>query len=117
MLTLLAQYADVANAEVDAGNEGDAFLLAHFDKALALGEWLLWRFNQSVADFPESDPRYGIPAGDDEADTFLGTEYGDGRNFQHFYSSAAECSQVRQICSKGVWPSTMTSPTPRRSDG
>jgi hypothetical protein len=32
----------------------------------------------------------GIPAGDDEADSYLGTEYGAGNNFKHFYSSAGE---------------------------
>ena len=68
MLTILALYADYT---------GDSeLLLEHFDKAHALGEWLLFRHNQSLS-FPPTDPRHGIPAGDDEGDTFIGTEYGE----------------------------------------
>jgi hypothetical protein len=54
MLTLFALYVDYAGEE-----EGGAFMIDHFDKASALGEWLLWRYNQSVTDFNISDTRYG----------------------------------------------------------
>ena len=39
----------------------------HCQNAKALAEWLLYRYNQSLA-FPQTDPRHGIPAGDDEAE-------------------------------------------------
>jgi hypothetical protein len=69
----------------------ETFMLSHFDKAKALGDWLLFRFNKSQ-EFPPSHPSYGIPSGDDEADTYIGYMYSDASHtsLPHFYSAAAE---------------------------
>ena len=64
-------------------------MLSHFEKARALGDWLLNRHNLSLT-YPADDPRHGIPAGNDEGDTFIGTEYDDGTHWLHYYASAAE---------------------------
>eukprot|EP01052_Picozoa_sp_SAG31_P046837 SAG31_NODE_9120_length_1330_cov_1.542648_1_plen_385_part_10 len=60
-LTILALYFSYS---------GDAsLLLKHFEKARKLAGWLLYRRKVSLS-FPEDDPRYGIPFGDDEADSY-----------------------------------------------
>jgi hypothetical protein len=88
MLTLFALYVSYADGD-DEQKDAEALMLSHFDKAKALGEWLLYRYNQSLS-FPPMDPRHGIPAGDDEADTFIGYQYTDASPdvLPHFYSSA-----------------------------
>jgi hypothetical protein len=70
MLTQFALYVSYADGPIER-KEADAFLLSHFGKAKALGDWLLFRYNKSLA-FPPSHPSHGIPAGDDEADTYIG---------------------------------------------
>ena len=60
-LTLLALYHSYsADAEL---------LLKHFEKARALANWLLYRRKIALA-FDTDDPRFGIPLGDDEADSY-----------------------------------------------
>ena len=81
MLTILALYASYTG--------DDDFLVSHFAKAEALGNWCLYRYNISL-EYPASDPRHGIPGGDDEADTYIGIMYGDGTDWPHWYSSAGE---------------------------
>lgn len=81
MLTILALYASYTG--------DDEFLMAHFTKAQALGDWCLYRYNISL-EYPTTDARHGIPGGDDEADTYIGIMYGDGADWPHFYSSAGE---------------------------
>ena len=89
-LTLFALYVSYADGETER-KDAESMMLGHFGKAKALAEWLLYRYNQSLA-FPQTDPRHGIPAGDDEADTFIGYQYTDASEnvLPHFYSSAAE---------------------------
>ena len=91
MLTLFAQYVSMTGDE--------ALLLSHFPKAKALGDWLLNRHRLSLA-YPADDPRHGIPAGNDEGDTFIGTEYDDGSHWQHYYASAAEAHRGFQEMGK-----------------
>ena len=81
MLTIFAQYVTYTGDE--------DFLVSHFAKARALGNWCLLRYNMSL-EFPEDDPRHGIPGGDDEADTYIGIMYGGEGIWPHFYSSAGE---------------------------
>ena len=51
---------------------GDSdFMAKHFGKARALAEWLLYRFNMSLNNWPESDARHGVTAGGDEGDGFV----------------------------------------------
>ena len=74
MLTIFALLVDYT---------GDAALmLQHFHKARAHAQWLLYRFEQSLTNYPDpSDPRHGIIAGGDEGDTFVGfyETYGQAR--------------------------------------
>lgn len=61
MLTILALYHSYS--------ADDSLLLDVFDRARAMGEWLLARRGESLR-WGESDPRYGIPPGTDEGDDF-----------------------------------------------
>ena len=60
MLTLFALYVSYADG-IDEKRDAEVLLLSHFEKAKALGEWLLYRYNQSLS-FPVNDTRHGIPA-------------------------------------------------------
>lgn len=66
-----------------------ALLIQHFEKAKALAEWLLNRHALSLV-HPEDDPRHGIPAGNDEGDTYIGTMYDDGSGWLHYYASGVQ---------------------------
>ena len=81
MLTLLALYHGYSGGD-------DALLLQHFDKAKALGEWLLYRRARAL-NFTTSDPRYGIPQGDAEAENYPHVMMHRTKPL-HFLSSAAE---------------------------
>ena len=70
MLTLFALYVSYADGD-DEQKDAEALMLSHFDKAKALADWLLFRYNKSL-EFPPGHPSHGIPAGDDEADTYIG---------------------------------------------
>ena len=48
------------------------FMLSHWKKAKALSDWLVYRWEASISDYTEDDPRYGIPPGLDEGDGFIG---------------------------------------------
>ena len=61
-LTLLALYHSYSG--------DDALLLSHFAKAKALAVWLSHRRKLALA-YETTDPRYGIPFGNDEADSTL----------------------------------------------
>ena len=65
MLTIFALYVSTT---------GDtSLMLRHFGKARAHAQWLLYRFRNALADYPDpADPRHGIIAGGDEGDTFVG---------------------------------------------
>ena len=63
-LTLLALYLSYSSDE--------DLLIKHFDKAKALASWLMHRRKLSLT-LPPSDPRYGIPLGNDEADSYSHT--------------------------------------------
>ena len=63
-LTLLALYLSYSS-DVD-------LLVKLFDKAKALASWLMHRRTLSLA-LPPDDPRYGIPLGNDEADSYSHT--------------------------------------------
>jgi len=81
MLTIFALYVSYT---------GDAdLMLAHFGKARALAQWLLYRYESSLG-FPKDDPRHGIVAGGDEGDGFVGfyESYGD-MQLEHKYSCTA----------------------------
>ena len=60
MLTLFALYVSYADGP-DEKRDAEELMLSHFEKAQALGEWLMYRYNQSLS-FPVTDPRHGIPA-------------------------------------------------------
>ena len=73
----------------------DALLLTHWPKIKALADWLLWRWQASVRDYPLGDPRYGIPPGLDEGDGFIaifaghpGSHGGYANQLNHMYSCA-----------------------------
>ena len=70
MLTLLALYVSYSDGTREQ-KAADAFLLSHFEKVKALADWLLFRYKKSL-EFPSDHPSHGIPAGDDEADTYIG---------------------------------------------
>ena len=70
ILTLLALYVSYSDGTREQ-QAADAFLLSHFEKIKALAEWLLLRYTKSL-EFPSDHPSHGIPAGDDEADTYIG---------------------------------------------
>ena len=59
MLTILALYHSYSGGDVN-------LMLEHFSKAKTLAEWLIARRTESMQ-FPESDPRHGMIAGNDEA--------------------------------------------------
>ena len=82
MLTILALYRSYSSAT------DDALLLAHFDKARAMAEWLMARRNASL-EYGVDDPRYGIPPGTDEGDDFK-VQYLHQTPQSHWYASAAE---------------------------
>ena len=51
MLTIFALYVSMT---------GDAeFMLGHWAKAKALGDWLAYRWQASITDYTPDDPRYG----------------------------------------------------------
>eukprot|EP00729_Bicosta_minor_P012126 gene12126-30363_t len=92
MLTLFALYVSYSGAAyTPERKEAEAFLLSHFSKAKALGEWLMFRYNKSLV-YPPNHPSHGIPAGDDEADCYIFHMYSNASaaSLSHFYSSAAE---------------------------
>jgi hypothetical protein len=92
MLTLFALYVSYSGSvETSERKQAETFLLSHFTKAKALGDWLMFRYNKSLAVSP-SHPSYGIPAGDDEADCYIFHMYSNAsaESLSHFYSSAAE---------------------------
>ena len=63
MLTIFADYATMTG--------DDELLLRHFAKLCAHAEWLLFRIELALRDYPDpADPRHGIIAGGDEGDTF-----------------------------------------------
>ena len=93
-LTLLALYHSYSG--------DDALLLSHFAKAKALAGWLSHRRKLALA-YDTSDPRYGIPFGNDEADSYSHTGGFSGHTSPggkigwlgldarlHYLSSAAE---------------------------
>ena len=93
-LTLLALYHSYSG--------DDALLLSHFAKAKALAGWLSHRRKLALA-YDTTDPRYGIPFGNDEADTYSRTGGFSGHTSPggkigwlglearlHYLSSAAE---------------------------
>jgi hypothetical protein len=66
-------------------------LLKFFGKIRALAQWLLYRRQMALDDYPDpSDPRHGIVAGGDEGDTFVGyyETYGT-QPLPHKYSTHA----------------------------
>ena len=71
-----------------SGGSDAAFMLEHFSKAKALGDWLLFRRSLSLK-LAKSDARYGIPQGDAEAENFPYVMYHQAAPL-HFYSSASE---------------------------
>ena len=86
-------------------------LLEHFDKAAAVVAWLNASRELSLG-FPHTDPRYGIPIGDSEADNFVRVE-GEG-NFGpptpplHYYASAAATARGflelgKRRCAAIIW--------------
>lgn len=83
MLTIIALYKSYT---------GDTdLLLTHFDKIKALAEWLLYRYETSLKNFPDAaDPRHGIVEGGDEGDGFVAhyEKYGS-TPLQHMYACAA----------------------------
>jgi phage tail protein X len=100
MLTILALYHSYS-----AGD--GAFLLQHFDKAKALADLLVARHAASLR-YGEADPRYGIPAGGDDATSagHSSIQVGDalhGKRPRHFYASAAElyraCTELGEVWS------------------
>lgn len=88
MLTIFALYVSMT---------GDTkFMLDHFDKAEALGDWLAYRWEHSLEEFPVGDPRHGIPPGLDEGDGFIGifaghpgSHSGYANQLDHDYSCAS----------------------------
>jgi len=81
MLSIFALYVSMT---------GDsALLLAHYDKARVLAQWLLYRYEASLK-WPEGDPRRGIVEGGDEGDGFPAyyETYGE-TTLQHMYSCSA----------------------------
>eukprot|EP00911_Craspedida_sp_UC1_P000935 UC1_evm4s707 len=69
---------------------GDSSLmLKHFGRARGLAQWLLYRYNISLTRYHADDPRFGIPPGGDEGDTYIGyyASYGD-KELPHMYSCA-----------------------------
>jgi hypothetical protein len=63
MLTIFAMYVSMTD-DVE-------FMLGHYQKAKALADWLLYRWQHSLEEYPSSDPRHGIPPGGDEGDGFI----------------------------------------------
>ena len=60
---MLLRYVSYSGAaHTPERKEAEAFLLSHFAKAKALGDWLMFRYNKSLA-YPANHPSYGIPAG------------------------------------------------------
>jgi hypothetical protein len=81
ILTILALYYSYSSG-------ADEFMLQHFDKAKALATWLMYRRSLSLS-YSQSDPRYGIPQGDAEAENAR-VVMDHTRQPLHFLSSAAE---------------------------
>ena len=68
MLTMIAMYYSYTQ---DA-----QLLLGHLDRVEGIAQLLLKRREQAQALYNRSDPRYGMPTGNDEADLFWTTETG-----------------------------------------
>ena len=68
ILTLVAKYYSYS---LDA-----QLLIEHFNKTKAIVQWLNISRELSLS-YPPTDPRYGIPMGDSEADNFVRVE-GEG---------------------------------------
>ena len=68
MLTMIAQYY--------AFTQDSALLLDHLERVGGIAKMLLQRRAQALAAYNRSDPRYGMPTGNDEADLFWTTETG-----------------------------------------
>ena len=85
MLTVLAAFHGY-------GGGDDALVLTYFTKAHALADWLVSRQELSLQ-YDATDPRYGIPAGGDDAQHDSATSTGlmnhDSQPL-HWYASAAE---------------------------
>jgi hypothetical protein len=82
MLTILALYHSYSGGD-------DAFLLEHFAKAKGIADWLVARRAESLQ-YPEADPRHGIPHGPDEdAETTPALRNHDIAA-PRFYANAAE---------------------------
>ena len=88
LLTLLAKYYSYSR---DA-----SLLLDHFTKTKAVVAWLNASRAQSLT-YPASDPRYGIPIGDSEADNFVrvvgAPHFAPATPPLHYYASAAATSR------------------------
>jgi len=83
MLTIFALYVD---------STGDReLMLTHFGKVRALAQWLLYRYQQSLADHPDpADPAHGILGGGDEGDGFVSIYETYGKQeLPHYYSTTA----------------------------
>lgn len=94
MLTVLALYWEYT--------DDDATLYRYFDKAHAVYEVLVKRW-QASRRLERSDPRYGIPEGDDTAaENIVGRMHRDVP--RHFYASAAEmyraCTDLGAVWAK-----------------
>lgn len=84
ILTLTAKYYSYTR---DA-----SLLIEHYDKLSAIVSWLNIS-RQLALSFPPTDPRYGIPIGDSEADNFVRVEgdphFSPATPPVHYYASAA----------------------------
>ena len=70
---------------------GDATLILRHQKKLSgIAENLCSRRQMALEQFPVGDPRHGMPAGDDEADTFIFAILLDAKTELPFISIAAE---------------------------
>ena len=115
MLTILSLYFSFS------GGTEHGFMLAHFDKAKTLAEWLIARRGESLH-FPPSDPRYGMIPGNDEGH---GPGIADQINLhetatqtRYALTALAHSWQVTTLCtttSTRIPSSTGIQPRPRRT--
>ena len=92
-LTILALYYSYTH--------DTALLLKHFAKARALATWLLHRRKASLS-YPVDDPRYGIPLGDDEADTYVYGPCGRHLRVRAPWRGIVCCTYRSHFCNYGV---------------
>jgi len=88
MLTIHALYHSYANTIARESEHASAPLLKHFQKAKTMADWLIARRAESLQ-YPETDPRYGIPPGTDEGDDFK-VQYLHQTPQSHWYASIGE---------------------------